>query len=59
MKVEIKELPKSQVELTIEESTEKVASFRKQVLKEAKKNTQIKGFRKGAEVPEELVVKHF
>ncbi|MCH8518647.1 trigger factor [Candidatus Gracilibacteria bacterium] len=58
MKVEVKKLPKSRVELTIEESSEKVASYRKNVLKDAAKNVQVKGFRKGATIPEDVLVKH-
>ncbi len=59
MKVEKKMLPKSIVELTIEESAENVAKFRKEVLKSAAKNADVKGFRKGARVPEDVIVRQF
>lgn len=58
MKVEVKKLPKSLVELTIEETAEKVASYREKVLKDAAKNVQVKGFRKGATIPQDVLVKH-
>ena len=58
MKVEVKKLANSQVELTIEETAEKVASYRKKVLKDAAQNVQVKGFRKGANIPEDVLVKH-
>jgi len=52
-------LPKSIVELIIEESAENVAKFRKEVLKSAAKNADIKGFRKGATIPEEVIIRQF
>jgi len=52
-------LPKSIVELIIEESAENVAKFRKEVLKSAAKNADIKGFRKGATIPEDVIVRQF
>lgn len=58
MKVEVKKLPKSQVELTIEETAEKVASYREKVLKDAAKNVQVKGFRKGVNIPQDVLIKH-
>lgn len=58
MKVDVKKLPKSLVELTIEETAEKVASYREKVLKDAAKNVQVKGFRKGATIPQDVLVKH-
>lgn len=59
MKVEKKILPGSRVELIIEESTENVAAFRKKVISEASKHADVKGFRKGAKIPEEVVVRQF
>lgn len=59
MKVEKKMLPKSVVELIIEESAENVAKFRKVVLKSAAKNADIKGFRKGATIPEDVIIRQF
>jgi len=52
-------LPKSIVELTIEESAENVAKFRKKVIASASKNADIKGFRKGATIPEDVIVRQF
>jgi len=59
MKVEKKMLPKSIVELTIEESAENVAKFRSKVIASASKNADIKGFRKGAKIPEDVIVRQF
>lgn len=59
MKVEKKMLPKSIVELIIEESATNVAKFRKQVIASAAKNADIKGFRKGAVIPEDVIVRQF
>jgi len=52
-------LPKSIVELIIEESAENVAKFRKDVLKSAAKNADIKWFRKGATIPEDVIIRQF
>lgn len=57
MKVEKKLLPKSLVEFIVEESAENVAKFRGQVIKDAGKHVEIKGFRKGAKIPEDIIVK--
>ncbi len=46
MTVTQQKLPKSLVELTIEESAANVAKFRKKVIADASKNANIKGFRK-------------
>ncbi len=46
MNVTQKKLPKSLVELTIEESAENVAKFRAGVIVSASKSANIKGFRK-------------
>jgi trigger factor len=59
MKVEKKILPKSIVELTIEESAANVAKFRKTVIASASKNADIKGFRKGVTIPEDVIVRQF
>lgn len=59
MKVEKKILPKSVVELTIEDSKENVAKFRSKVITDLKKNADIKGFRKGANIPEDIIVRQF
>lgn len=52
-------LPKSIVELTIEESAANVAKFRKVVIASASKNADIKGFRKGVSIPEDVIVRQF
>lgn len=52
-------LPKSIVELIIEESAANVAKFRKTVIASASKNADIKGFRKGATIPEDVIVRQF
>lgn len=57
MKVEKKMLPKSIVELIIEESAENVAKFRGKVIAEAGKHIEIKWFRKGAKIPEDVVIR--
>lgn len=59
MKVETKFLPKSQVELTIEESAENLAKARVEVLQDLQKNANVKWFRKGAHIPEAILVKQF
>jgi len=53
------EIPKSIVELIIEESAANVAKFRKQVIASASKNADIKGFRKGAPIPENVIIRQF
>jgi len=59
MKVEKKLLPNSRVELIIEESAENVAKFRKKVIASASKNADIKWFRKGSVIPEDVIVRQF
>lgn len=59
MKSSIKKLEKSIIELTIEESKENIAKYRKKVLTDLRKNADIKGFRKGSDIPEEIIVKHY
>lgn len=59
MKSSIKKLDKSIIELTIEESKENIAKYRKKVLTDLRKNADIKGFRKGSNIPEEVIIKHY
>ncbi len=59
MKSSIKKLEKSIIELTIEESKENIAKYRKKVLTDLRKNADIKGFRKGSDIPEEIIVKNY
>ena len=59
MKVEQKKLKNSIIELTIEEDAKKIAKFRTKAISNIRAKADIKGFRKGAEIPEEIIVKHF
>ena len=59
MKTEIKKLENSIVELTIEETAENLLKFRKKVIENIRQNADIKGFRKGAHIPEEVIVKMY
>lgn len=59
MKVERKDLANSVVELVVEQSVENVKKLRKTVLKEIEKNADIKGFRKGSNIPEEVILREF
>lgn len=59
MKSSIKKLPKSIIELTIEENKENIAKHRKKVLNNLRQNTDIKWFRKWANIPEEILVKNY
>ena len=55
----MKKLENSIVELTIEETAENLLKFRKKVIENIRKNADIKGFRKGANIPEEIIVKMY
>jgi FKBP-type peptidyl-prolyl cis-trans isomerase (trigger factor) len=46
MKITRKNLPKSVVELLVEESVENIAKFRKKAFEYLQKNAEVKGFRK-------------
>ncbi|PZM86444.1 hypothetical protein DLH72_00900, partial [Candidatus Gracilibacteria bacterium] len=59
MKIERKNLENSIVELIVEESTENIAKYRKKVIKDIEKNAEIKGFRKGAKIPEVVILREF
>ena len=59
MKSSIKKLPQSIIELTIEETAENIAKYRKKALSTLRQNADIKGFRKGVEIPEAVLVKHY
>ncbi len=59
MQIERKDLPNSKVELTVTETVENVQKHRKSVLEDIRKNAEIKGFRKGANIPEPVLVKEF
>jgi len=57
MKIERNNLENSVVELIVEADAKEVAKFRKQALKYISDNTEIQGFRKGAAIPENVLVK--
>jgi len=57
MKIERNNLEGSVVELIVEADAKEVAKFRKNALKYLGDNTEIKGFRKGASIPESVLIK--
>lgn len=59
MKTSIKKLENSIVEITIEETADNVAKYRKNVIKNLSKNADIKGFRKWAVIPENVLVRNY
>lgn len=59
MKVEVKKIPGSKVELTITDNTKELDKARAHVIATLGKNADIKGFRKGANIPEAIILKEF
>lgn len=59
MKVETKKLDGSKVQLIIEQDTKTVQKMRAKVIEDLRKNANIKGFRKGANIPEDIIVKNY
>ncbi|MCP4522774.1 MAG: trigger factor [Candidatus Gracilibacteria bacterium] len=59
MKIEKKLLEKSIIELILEDGTENIAKSRKSALAHLEKTAEIKGFRKGAKIPESILVRQF
>ncbi|MDD3793392.1 MAG: trigger factor [Candidatus Gracilibacteria bacterium] len=59
MKITRNNLEKSIVELIVEETTENIAKSRQKAIKHLQKNAEVKGFRKGSIVPENIIVKQF
>ena len=59
MKITRKDLEKSIVELIVEETTENVAKQRVNAIAYLQKNAEVKGFRKGAKIPEDIIVRQF
>lgn len=57
MKTTLKKLPKCLYEVTIEDSATEYEKCRKKAIADLSKRVQIKGFRKGAEIPEAMIVK--
>ncbi len=58
MKVERKNLKNSVVELVVEADTKELAKYRKNALNYLEKNTEIKGFRKWAKIPEKILIQN-
>lgn len=59
MKIEKKLLEKSIIELVVEENVKEVAKSRKKALSYIEKNADIKGFRKGSKIPENILVRQY
>lgn len=59
MKFELKRTENSMVEITVEEEASKISKYRKKAISALRKNADIKGFRKGAEIPESVIVKNY
>jgi trigger factor len=59
MKITRKNLPKSIVELTVEETKENVSRFRKQAFDEVRGKANIKWFRKWAHISDEIIIKNY
>ncbi len=58
MKIEKKNLPKSEVEFTVALSPEELEVYRSKAFTNIQKSVEIDGFRKG-NVPEDIIVKHY
>ncbi|MDD2907831.1 MAG: trigger factor [Candidatus Gracilibacteria bacterium] len=59
MKITRNNLEKSIVELIVEESVENVAKARSKAIEYLQKNGEVKGFRKGAKIPADVVVRQY
>lgn len=59
MKTSIKKVPFSTIELTIEETKENIIKHRKKVLDNIRKNSDIKWFRKWANIPENILISNY
>ncbi|MGB2110450.1 MAG: trigger factor family protein, partial [Patescibacteria group bacterium] len=59
MKIEKNLLENSIVELLIEEDSSSIAKNRNKAIAHLEKNADIKGFRKGAKIPEAIIVRQF
>lgn len=57
MKIERNDLKKSVVELIVEADVKEVSKYRKKAIAHISENTEIKGFRKWADIPESVLVK--
>lgn len=59
MKIERKDLDNSIIELTIEEDAKAVSKHRKKVIDYLRKNADIKWFRKGGNIPENIIIQNY
>ena len=59
MKITRKNLEKSVVELTIEESVEAIAKHRKKAIAYLAEHADVQGFRKGTKIPESVLLKQY
>lgn len=59
MKTTINKLEKSIVEITIEETVENIAKYRKSAIDKIKKTAEIKWFRKWAVIPDQVILKNY
>lgn len=59
MKIEKNLLPNSIVELVVEEDAKNMGKYRKQALDYLEKNADIKGFRKGSKIPENILIRQY
>ena len=57
MKISVQKIPGSRVQITVTDSVKAYEKAREEVIATLAKTTQVKGFRKGAGVPEAIVVK--
>jgi len=57
MKIERNDLEKSIVELIVEADVKEVAKYRKKAISHISENTEIKGFRKASNIPENILIK--
>ncbi len=59
MKITRKDLDKSIVELVVEETADNIAKQRKNAIAYLQTNAEVKGFRKWAKIPEDIIVRQF
>lgn len=59
MKIEKKILPKSQVELILEDDATSIDKYKSKAIENIRKNAKIKGFRPGAKIPDSVIIKEY
>lgn len=59
MKITRKNLAKSIVELTVTQEKSNIDKYRKEAIEYLQKNAEVKGFRKWAKIPEDVIVRQF